>query len=188
MYEGHDAGLAAFPIRVAHALGARTVIVTNAAGGVRPTFRPGDLMLIDDHINFAFRNPLVGEVEPGDVRFPDMSSPYDAALQQTAREVAAAQGLTLEQGVYMWLLGPTYETAAEVRMAALLGADAVGMSTVPEVVVARARGMRVLGISCITNLACGLSGEEITHAEVLETTARVGDRLRRLIVGILAQA
>lgn len=187
MYEGHDARLAAFPARVAHALGLRTLIVSNAAGGVNRLWQPGDLMLIRDHINLMFRNPLIGAVEEGDERFPDMSEPYDAALSALARTVAAEQGTVLREGVYAGMLGPAYETAAEVRMLGLLGADVVGMSTVPEVIVARAIGMRVLGISCITNLACGLSNNPITHAEVLETTAKAADRFSRLVKGIVAR-
>jgi purine-nucleoside phosphorylase len=185
MYEGHDASLAGFPVRVVHELGARTLIVTNAAGGVRRTFSPGDIMLIRDHINLMFRNPLIGRVEAGEERFPDMSEPYDLALQQTARDVAKAKSLALKEGVYAGLLGPTYETPAEVKMLALLGADAVGMSTVPEVVVARARGMRVLGFSCITNLASGISTTPITHAEVLETTLVASERMSALVTGIV---
>ena len=185
MYEGHDVRLAAFPARVVHALGAQTLIVSNAAGGVNRLWQPGDLMLIRDHINLMFRNPLVGAVEEGDLRFPDMSEPYDAKLAEITRQVARSQGLPLREGVYAGLLGPAYETAAEVRMLALLGADAVGMSTVPEVIVARATGMRVLGVSCITNLACGLSNNSITHAEVLETTAAAADRFKALIRGVI---
>ena len=185
MYEGHDASLAGFPVRVLHELGARTLIVTNAAGGVRRTFSPGDIMLIRDHINLMFRNPLIGCVEAGEERFPDMSEPYDLALQQTARDVAKARSLALKEGVYAGLLGPTYETQAEVKMLALLGADAVGMSTVPEVIVARARGMRVLGFSCITNLASGISTTPITHAEVLETTLVASERMSALITGVV---
>ena len=185
MYEGHDARLAAFPTRVLHALGARTLIVSNAAGGVRRSFVPGDLMLIRDHINFMFRNPLVGAAEVGELRFPDMSEPYDASLCTLARSVAADIGVTLQEGTYCGLLGPTYETPAEVRMLAALGADAVGMSTVPEVLVARALNMRVLGLSCITNLACGLSMHPITHAEVIETTTLVAARFERLISGVV---
>jgi len=187
MYEGYDARLAAFPARVVHALGARTLIVSNAAGGVNRLWNPGDLMLIRDHINFMFRNPLIGQVEDGDVRFPDMSDPYDPHLADVARRVAVEQGVSLREGVYAGLLGPTYETAAEVRMLALLGADAVGMSTVPEVIVARAIGMKVLGFSCITNLACGLSNTPITHADVLETTAKAADRFKRLVTGVVAR-
>ena len=185
MYEGHDARLAAFPTRVLHALGARTLIVSNAAGGVRRTFAPGDLMLIRDHINFMFRNPLVGPAEPHETRFPDMSAPYDAPLSALARSVAAENGIALQEGTYCGLLGPTYETPAEVRMLTVLGADAVGMSTVPEVLVARALGMRVLGLSCITNLACGLSPHPITHAEVIETTSLAAAKFEKLIISIL---
>lgn len=185
LYEGHDASLAGFPVRVLHELGARTLIVTNAAGGVRRAFSPGDIMLIRDHVNLMFQNPLIGRAEQGEERFPDMSEPYSLVLQQAARDVAKAQSLTLQEGVYAGLLGPTYETPAEVRMLAFLGADAVGMSTVPEVIVARARGMRVLGLSCITNLASGISTTPITHAEVLETTLVAGERMSALVTGIV---
>lgn len=184
-YEGHDVRLAAFPARVVHALGARALIVSNAAGGVNRLFEPGDLMLIRDHVNLMFRNPLIGAVEAGDERFPDMSAPYDAGLASLARGVAAEQGTPLHEGVYAALLGPAYETPAEVRMLQFLGADAVGMSTVPEVIVARALGMRVLGISCITNLACGLSLAPITHDDVLATTARAARRFTALVRGVL---
>jgi purine-nucleoside phosphorylase len=187
MYEGHDVRLAAFPTRVMHALGAGTLIVSNAAGGVNRLWQPGDLMLIRDHINLMFRNPLIGPTEPGDTRFPDMSEPYDAGLAQMAREVAQEQGILLREGVYAASLGPAYETVAEVRMLTLLGADAAGMSTVPEVIAARAIGMRVLGFSCITNLACGLSNTPITHAEVLETTDRVASRFIDLVTGVVAR-
>jgi purine-nucleoside phosphorylase len=135
-----------------------------------------------------FRNPLVGRVEEGDTRFPDMSAPYDEALAQVARETARDLGILLREGVYAGLLGPTYETPAEVRMLEVLGADAVGMSTVPEVIVARAVGVRVLGISCITNLACGLSTSPITHAEVLETTARAAEMFKAVVKGVIARA
>jgi purine-nucleoside phosphorylase len=181
MYEGHDAALAGFPVRVLYALGARTLFVSNAAGGIRRTFRAGDLMLIRDHLNLMFRNPLIGALEMGDERFPDMSAPYDDALARQLREHAAAMGLALQEGVYGGLLGPTYETPAEVRMLATLGADAVGMSTVPEVIVARAIGMRVAGISCITNLASGISPHPLSHAEVLETTTGVAEQFETLV-------
>lgn len=187
MYEGHDARVAAFPARVVHALGARTLIASNAAGGANRFFRPGDLMLIRDHINLTFRNPLIGKLEDGDVRFPDMSEPYDPQLLELARAVAHQQGVTLREGVYAALLGPAYETPAEVRMLMFLGADAVGMSTVPEVIVARAMGMRVLGLSCVTNLACGLSTTPITHDEVLETTARAAKKFQTLVKGVVAR-
>jgi purine-nucleoside phosphorylase len=191
MYEGHDATLAGFPVRVLHALGAPTLFVSNAAGGIRRSFRPGDLMLIRDHLNLMFRNPLIGEVEMGDERFPDMSAPYDDALSELLREHATALGIALQEGVYGGLLGPTYETPAEVRMLATLGADAVGMSTVPEVIVARAIGMRVAGISCITNLASGISPHPLSHAEVLETTRQVAERfetlVERFVGGLMAE-
>ena len=185
MYEGHAAALAAFPTRVLHALGARTLIVSNAAGGIRRSLEPGDLMLIRDHLNFMFRNPLLGPNGADEPRFPDMSAPYDARLGELAREVARSNGIALSEGVYCGLLGPTYETPAEVRMLAFMGADAVGMSTVPEVIVARALGMRVLGVSCVTNMACGLSTQPITHAEVIETTARAAEAFERLISGVV---
>lgn len=181
MYEGHDAALAGFPVRVLHALGARTLFVSNAAGGVNAGFAPGDLMVIRDHVNLMFRNPLIGALQPGDERFPDMSEPYDLSLSRQLHEHAAALGFSLREGVYCGLLGPTYETLAEVRMLARLGADAVGMSTVPEVIVARALGMRVAGVSCITNHAAGISPHPLSHAEVLETTALVAERFEALV-------
>ena len=186
MYEGHDAPLAAFPVRVMRALGARVLLVSNAAGGIRHTFRPGDLMLIADHLNLMGRNPLLGPVHPGDERFPDMSSPYDTVLRGLIQQAAVATGVALTSGVYAGLLGPSYETPAEVRMLRTLGADAVGMSTVPEVIAARAMGMRVAGISCITNLACGISPTLLSHADVLETSRRVGDRFERLMAAVVA--
>jgi purine-nucleoside phosphorylase len=185
MYEGHDAALAGFPVRVLNALGARTLIVSNAAGSTRKTLMPGTIMVLKDHVNFMFRNPLIGAQEEGDTRFPDMSEPYDAELRALAHRVAAEQGLELAEGVYVAELGPSYETRAEVEMLIRIGADAVGMSTVPEVIVARAVGMRVLGLSCITNYACGLATAPITHDEVLETTARAANQLQRLVRGII---
>ncbi len=188
LYEGVDAETLALPIRVLGALGADTLVLTNAAGGMRPGFRPGDLMLIADHINLMWSNPLIGRVQPGEQRFPDMSDPYDAEFRRIAEQVALEQGVPLEQGVYAAMLGPSYETPAEIRMLARLGADAVGMSTVPEVLVARARGMRVLGISCITNLAAGLGGGgTLSHDEVVEVGARVRSRLAGLLRAVLPQ-
>jgi len=186
MYEGHSAALAGFPVRVLHALGARTLFVSNAAGGIRPSFAPGDLMIITDHLNLMFRNPLAGALEPGDVRFPDMSEPYDRALAALLRREATTLGIPLREGVYCGLLGPTYETPAEVRMLAALGADAVGMSTVPEVIVARALGMRVAGVSCITNFASGTTPNPLSHAEVLETTALIAARFEALVERFVA--
>jgi len=181
MYEGHAASLAAFPVRVMHALGAPVYFASNAAGGVRRTFNPGDLMVIADHMNLMFRNPLAGPLEAGDERFPDMSDPYDPALQSLLHESAATIGATLQVGVYCGLLGPTYETPAEVRMLERLGADAVGMSTVPEVVVARALGMRVAAVSCITNKAAGMSLQPLNHEEVVETGRAVAERFEALV-------
>ncbi len=181
MYEGHSAALAGFPVRVLRALGAEVLFVSNAAGGIRRTFRAGDLMLIRDHLNLMFRNPLIGQLQPGDERFPDMSEPYNAALANAIRDHATALSIPLQEGVYGALLGPTYETPAEVRMLAALGADAVGMSTVPEVLVARAIGMRVTGISCVTNLASGMSPHPLSHAEVLETTSSIALNFESLV-------
>jgi len=188
LYEGHPADVAALPARLFAELGVSTFIVTNAAGGIRPSFLPGTLMLITDHLNLTGRNPLIGPVVLGEPRFPDMSAAYDVGLRTLALEVARGQRTELAQGVYAALLGPTYETPAEVRMLATLGADAVGMSTVPEVIVANARGMRCLGISTITNAAAGVSGAALSHAEVMETAAQVGRRLGDLIEGIVARA
>jgi purine-nucleoside phosphorylase len=181
MYEGHSADTAALPVRVSHALGARTLFVSNAAGGVNRSYRPGDLMLIRDHINLMFRNPLTGSVREGETRFPDMSDPYDPALLGVLRDAARAQGITVQEGVYAGLLGPSYETLAEVKMLATLGADAVGMSTVPEVIAARALGMRVAGVSCITNAAAGLGDAPLDHQEVLDVTARGAERFKGLV-------
>lgn len=187
MYEGHAAAQTAFPVRVVHALGARTLFLSNAAGGVRRTFQPGQLMVIADHINLMWRNPLIGPVVGSDVRFPDMSEPYAPELRALLHEVARAQRLHLEDGVYAGLLGPVYETPAEVRMLERLGADAVGMSTVPEVLVARALGMRCAAVSCITNKAAGLSHERIDHRDVIEVTARAASAFEELLIGVVAR-
>src|SRR2546429_2767058 len=144
-------------------------------------------MLIADHINLMFRNPLVGPVVEGDQRFPDMSDPYDAELRASARTVARAEGIVLEEGVYAALLGPSFETPAEIRMLERLGADAVGMSTVPEVIAARARGIRCLGCSSITNVAAGLSAAPLSHEEVLAAGRQVADQLATLIGGVVAR-
>lgn len=181
MYEGHSAQVAAFPVRVVHALGARVLFVSNAAGGIRREFTPGTLMMITDHLNLQFRNPLEGVLEPGDVRFPDMSAPYAPRLQLLLEESAAEGNLTLGRGTYAGLLGPTYETPAEVRMLATLGADAVGMSTVPETIVARAIGMEVAGVSCITNPAAGISDAPLNHTEVMEEGRKAADAFCGLV-------
>jgi purine-nucleoside phosphorylase len=185
LYEGWSEAEVARPIRALAALGPRVMVVTNAAGGLRQGMAPGDLMLITDHLNLTGRNPLVGGVQEGEQRFPDMSDPYDAEFRRIAEETALAQRIPLEQGVYAAVLGPSYETPAEIRMLSRLGADAVGMSTAPETIVARARGVRVLGISCITNLAAGLAGHPLSHAEVMEVGAQARDRLARLVAAVL---
>jgi len=187
LYEGHEPQVVAMPVRVFATLGIRTLLLTNAAGGVRRTFSRGALMMIADHVNLAFRNPLIGAVWPGEERFPDMSDPYDPALRALAREVARERGIRLEEGVYFQFLGPTYETASEVRMAERLGADAVGMSTAVEVIAARARGMRCLAFSTITNPAAGITGERLAHAEVMEVALRVAGDLERLVEGVVAR-
>jgi purine-nucleoside phosphorylase len=184
-YEGHPLEAVAFPVRVLRALGARTLFVSNAAGAINREFTPGDLMLIEDHLNLMFGSPLAGPLQEGDERFPDMSEAYDSELRELLMGVAREQKITLRSGVYAALRGPSYETRAEVRMLERLGADAVGMSTVPEVIVARASGMRVAGVSCISNLACGLSDTPLSHADVIETTARISDTFRALTRGFV---
>ncbi len=187
LYEGHPVEVTALPVRVFARLGVRTLIVTNAAGGIRATFRPGTLMLIADHVNLMFRNPLIGPVLEGEERFPDMSAPYDAGLRQLARDVARERHIALDEGVYVGLLGPSYETPAEIRMLQRLGVDAVGMSTVPEVIVARARGLACLGFSTITNLAAGISPTPLSHKEVLEVGRQVGSALAAVVTGVVAR-
>ena len=186
MYEGYGPELTAFPVRVMKALGARTLVVTNAAGGINTSFEPGDLMLIADHLNLTGRNPLVGpndgELGP---RFPDMSEAYSRRLRAIANETAREQGLKLREGVYAGLLGPSYETPAEIRMLRALGADAVGMSTVAEVIAARHAGLEVLGISCISNMAAGILDQPLSHDEVMETTERVKSRFLALVTGVI---
>lgn len=187
-YEGHPLPLVALPARLAEAFGVEALIITNAAGGIRETFGPGTLMLIEDHINLQWRNPLVGPRYGDDLRFPDMSEPYDPILRAAARKAASEAGVTLEEGVYAAVLGPSYETAAEIRALRTLGADAVGMSTVPEVTTARAAGIRCMGLSMITNLATGVGHDALSHDEVLEvgreSAARVGAVLRGVVRGV----
>jgi purine-nucleoside phosphorylase len=185
LYEGHRPAAVALPVRLCSALGARLFIVTNAAGGLNPRFRPPTLMLIADHINCMWRNPLTGPVLPGEQRWPDMSRAFDSDLRALARRVALERGITLKEGVYAAMLGPSYETAAEVHMLLRLGADAVGMSTVPEVIAARARGMRVLGLAAITNAAAGLTAATLSHEDVLAGAGRTADQLESLIRGVL---
>lgn len=181
MYEGNPAAMVAFPVRVLHALGAKVLFLSNAAGGIRRSYRAGDLMIIEDHINLMNQNPLVGPLQEGDDRFPDMSEAYDALLRKLMREAAPELSVTVHEGVYAGLSGPNYETRAEIRMLERLGADAVGMSTVPEVIVAQALEMRVAAVSCIANVASGLSSLPVSHSEVLDTTGRVSDQFVKLI-------
>lgn len=185
LYEGHSATMAAAPIRAMRALGADTLIVSNAAGALNPAFPPGTLMIIDDHINLMWSNPLIGPVVEGDLRFPDMSEPYDRELQALAERIALENSIAVTRGVYVALLGPTYETPAEIRMFRKLGGDAVGMSTVPEVIAARAMGVRVLGISLITNAAAGSTGVPLSHDEVIAAGKEASGRFITLIRGVI---
>ncbi len=185
-YEGYPASSVVFPVRVLHALGVQKLIVTNAAGGLGDGFSAGDLMLIEDHINLTGDNPLVGGNDSRfGPRFPDMSDAYTARLRDVALAVASAQGVRLQRGVYAGLKGPSYETPAEIRMLRTLGAHAVGMSTVHEVIAASHLSMEVLGLSCITNLAAGLSAHKLSHDEVKETATRVEQAFSRLVLGLL---
>ena len=187
LYEGHDASTVALPARVLAELGIEILVVTNAAGGLRATFRPPLLMLIADHLNLMWRNPLLGAVVEGEERFPDMSDPYDTELRALARQVAREREIDLEEGVYAALQGPSYETPSEIRMLQRIGADAVGMSTVPEVLAARARRIRVLGVSSITNWGAGLSGTALSHEEVLHAGRALAADLETIVRGVLAR-
>lgn len=181
-YEGYGMEEVTFPVRVMKRLGVKTLIVTNAAGGVNKEFKPGDLMLINDHINFAFDNPLMGknydELGP---RFPDTSRAYDPELIGKVMEIAKENHIELKQGVYTLFTGPSYETPAEIRMVRFLGGDAVGMSTVPEVTVAAHSNMKVIGISCITNMAAGILDQPLCHEEVVETATKVRETFITLV-------
>jgi purine-nucleoside phosphorylase len=185
LYEGHAPATVALPVRVFAELGVRTLLLTNAAGGIRRSFARGVLMLIADQVNLTFRNPLIGPALPGEERFPDMSDPYDRELRALAREVAARRKVGLEEGVYIQVLGPSYETPAEIRMAEWMGADAIGMSTAVEVIVARARGLRCLAFSTITNPAAGTTHERLDHADVVRVTREFADHLERLVEGVV---
>jgi purine-nucleoside phosphorylase len=189
LYEGYSASEVAFPVRALGALGIRKLIVTNAAGGINPAFNPGDLMLISDHINLSGANPLAGaNISEFGPRFPDMSEAYDAGMRKTAREAAKRANIELREGVYVGFSGPSYETPAEIRMCRALGADAVGMSTVLEVIAARHMGIRVLGISCITNMAAGILPKPLSHEEVLDTASKAQDRFAALLQSIVKLA
>ncbi|MGH7444907.1 MAG: purine-nucleoside phosphorylase [Longimicrobiales bacterium] len=187
LYEGHSAAAVALPTRVMLALGAHTLFVTNAAGALNRSFEPGDLMVIDDHINLLWRNPLTGPAHEGEERFPDMARPYDPELQALAQQVALDHGVRTRRGVYVATLGPSYETPAEIRMMQRLGGDAVGMSTVPEVLVARARAARVLGISLISNYAAGMTSAALSHDEVMAAGAAARADFAHLVRGVLSR-
>jgi purine-nucleoside phosphorylase len=186
LYEGYGVEKVSFPVRVMKLLGVSKLIVTNAAGGVNRDYEPGDLMVICDHINLLGRNPLVGpNLDMFGSRFPDMTEAYSKRLRKLLHETAEELGMKLQEGVYAALLGPTYETPAEIRMLQAIGADAVGMSTVPEVIVARHAGIEVLGISCITNMAAGILDQPLDHAEVMETAEKVKERFLNLVLHVI---
>ncbi|OEH93597.1 purine-nucleoside phosphorylase [Bacillus solimangrovi] len=187
-YEGYGMDKVTFPVRVMKMLGVEKLIVTNAAGGVNESYSPGDLMLINDHINNTGTNPLIG---PNDnelgVRFPDMSESYSKELRSLAKDVAKKLNLKIQEGVYVANPGPVYETPAEIRMTRKMGGDAVGMSTVPEVIVARHSGLEVLGISCISNMAAGILDQPLTHDEVIETTEKVRESFLAFVKNIVGE-
>ena len=194
-YEGHPPWVISAPARIAAALGVKTAVITAAVGGVNPRLHPGDLMMLDDHINLMSRTPLPPPAQAGGANpFPDMSAPYDPELQEAALAAAARLGVRLARGTYAALLGPNFETPAEIRMVARLGGDAVGMSTVPEVLTLRARGVRVLAFAMVTNMACGVGmapgaegADPLSHEEVMEVGNRAGAVLGRVIHGMLRE-
>lgn len=187
-YEGYDIKEVVYPIEVLAGLGIKTLILTNAAGGVNTDFEPADLMIINDHINIMGKNPLIG---PNDEdlgpRFPDMTDLYNKDLIEVAEKSAKKLGIDIKEGVYMYFTGPSYETAAEVRMARILGADAVGMSTVPEAIIARYRGLKILGISTITNMSTGILDTPLDHTEVVEVGQEVAGKFKELLKEIIEE-
>lgn len=185
LYEGHAPEVVALPVRVLARLGVRVLFLSNAAGAVNPRFAPGELMLIADHVNLMGRSVLAGPVREGEARWPDLAGCWDPELGRAMRQAAREGGIPLREGVYAGMLGPSYETPAEIAMLRRLGADAVGMSTVPEAVVARAAGIRCVGVSCLTNRAAGVGTEPLRHEEVLETGRRVAATFQRLVTGSL---
>ena len=188
LYEGYTAQQVAYPIRELAWRGVTKLVITNAAGGINTSYKPGDLVLISDHINLMGVNPLTGvNDESFGPRFPDMSEAYCREYREIARQAGSAMGLTLKDGVYAGLTGPSYETPAEIRYLRTIGADLVGMSTVPEVIAANHMGIQVLGISCVTNMAAGILPQKLTHAEVMETGDQVKDTLAALLRAILPQ-
>ena len=187
-YEGHDMKTVAMPTRVMKLLGVKALILTNAAGGCNKTFKPGTLMFIDDFINYMGDNPLYGpNADEFGPRFPDMTKAIDPEYNALGKKVAEELGIEVRSGVYMGFRGPNFETPAEIRFAQSIGADAVGMSTVPEILAARHCGLRVIGISCITNMAAGMTGAELTHEEVQETADMVKEQFKTLIREIVSR-
>lgn len=186
LYEGYDISQVVFHIRVFSLLGIRNLLVTNAAGGINTGFAPGDLMIINDHISFFAPSPLRGKnLEEFGTRFPDMNNVYSSELIEIAVKVADGQGISVRNGVYAYAQGPMFETPAEIRALRVIGADAVGMSTVPEVITAHHSGMKILGISCITNMAAGTHGQPPNHEEVIETAKNVEKKFMALVAGIV---
>jgi purine-nucleoside phosphorylase len=187
LYEGSSVAEVVYPVHIVDALGVKVLIVTNAAGGINPQFNPGDLMLIEDHINHLGVNPLVGGCNgDGGIRFLDMTQAYSTRLREKLEKAAEEQQIPIRRGVYAATLGPSYETPAEVKAFAWQGADAVGMSTVPEVILARHHNIEVLGISCITNLAAGISNKKLSHEEVLEVGKNAAGKIIKLLEKFLA--
>jgi purine-nucleoside phosphorylase len=188
LYEGYSPQQVAFPVRVFGRMGVRAIVFTNAAGGINLEYNQGALVLIADHINLQGQNPLVGPNEDRfGLRFPDMTRAYSPAYREIARKAAAKLGKTLSEGVYLGLLGPSYETPAEIRYFRTIGADLVGMSTVPEVVAARHMGINVLAISCVTNMAAGILDQPLSHVEVLDTTERVREDFVALLRAVIPE-
>lgn len=186
LYEGYPAQTVVAPVRLMRSLGAKVLVVTNAVGGIRADLTPGAIVVLRDHLNLQGTNPLIGPVFGAEARFPDMTDAYDPQLRKTALAAARSRGIPLTEGVYAGVLGPSFETPAEVRMLAGLGADVVGMSTVPEVIAARAAGMRCLGFSLVTNPAAGLAGGPLSHEEVMETGRRTAATLEGLVRDVVA--
>lgn len=187
-YEGYNMQEITMPVRVMKLLGVETIVVTNAAGAANPNFTPGDLMIISDHINLSGSNPLFGKnLNEFGTRFPDMSNAYNKELRAKVKDIANNLNIKVQEGVYAMFSGPTYETPSEVRMARILGADAVGMSTVPEVIVANHSGINVIGISCMTNMAAGILDQPLNHEEVMETSARVKETFIKLMTNIVKE-
>ena len=185
-YEGHPQQVITIPVRVMALLGVKQIVLTNACGGVNLNFAPGDLMLISDHINYSGSNPLIGQnLDQFGPRFPDLSNVYTKELRTKIMKVAEENSIALRQGVYVMYSGPNYETPAEIRMFRMMGADAVGMSTVPEAIVAAHCGMDVVGISCITNMAAGVLPQKLNHQEVVETAALVHDKFQKLLTLVI---